>query len=88
MNYKTTSEAEQVQIFESYCKFLNAMDVEFKITINNKNRNMKALREKVLFQKKNGGNDAERECYNSIMEKKIMEGKLCRKKKISSNETF
>ena len=52
VNYNTTSEAEQVGIFESYCKFLNAMDVEFKITINNKNRNMKALREKVLFQKK------------------------------------
>ena len=75
VNYNTTSEAEQVGIFESYCKFLNAMDVEFKITINNKNRNMKALREKVLFQKKNDGNDAERDCYNQIMEKKIMEGK-------------
>ena len=74
VNYNTTSEAEQVGIFESYCKFLNAMDVEFKITINNKNRNMRSLREKVLFQKK-GGNDAERGCYNQIMEKKIMEGK-------------
>ena len=75
VNYNTTSEAEQVRIFESYCKFLNAMDVEFKITINNKNRNMKALREKVLFQKRNDGNDAVRDCYNNIMEKKIMEGK-------------
>ncbi|NBH28032.1 DUF87 domain-containing protein [Lachnospiraceae bacterium] len=75
VNYNTTSEAEQVGIFESYCKFLNAMDVEFKVTINNKNRNMRSLREKVLFQKKNDGNDAERGCYNQIMEKKIMEGK-------------
>ncbi|MBO5055409.1 MAG: DUF87 domain-containing protein [Lachnospiraceae bacterium] len=75
VNYNTTSEAEQVQIFESYCKFLNAMDVEFKVTINNKNKNMKTLREKVLFSKKGDGNDKERECYNRIMEKKIMEGK-------------
>lgn len=57
VNYNTTSETEQVGMFESYCKFLNTMDVEFKITINNKNRNMKALREKVLFQKKGDGND-------------------------------
>ena len=75
VNYNTTSETEQVGIFESYCKFLNAMDVEFKITINNKNRNMKPLREKVLFQKKGDGNDAERDCYNQIMERKIVEGK-------------
>ena len=75
VNYNTTSETEQVGIFESYCKFLNAMDVEFKVTINNKNRNMKALREKVLFQKKGDGNDKERDCYNQIMERKIMEGK-------------
>lgn len=75
VNYNTTSETEQVGIFESYCKFLNAMDVEFKVTINNKNRNMKALREKVLFQKKGDGNDKERDCYNQIMEKKIVEGK-------------
>ncbi len=75
VNSNTTSETEQVGIFESYCKFLNAMDVEFKITINNKNRNMKPLREKVLFQKKGDGNDAERDCYNQIMERKIVEGK-------------
>ena len=75
VNYNTTSETEQVGIFESYCKFLNAMDVEFKVTINNKNRNMKTLREKVLFQKKGDGNDAERDCYNQIMERKIVEGK-------------
>lgn len=75
VNYNTTSEAEQVQIFESYCKFLNAMDVEFKVTINNKNKNMKTLREKVLFSKKGDGNDRERECYNRIIEKKIVEGK-------------
>lgn len=51
------------------------MDVELKITINNKKRNMKTLRGKVLFQKKCDGNDAERDCYNRIVEKKISEGK-------------
>ena len=34
-------------IFERYCKFLNSLDCNFKITINNKNKNMIDLREKV-----------------------------------------
>ena len=34
INYTTTNEVEQIDIFERYCKFLNSLDVSFKITIN------------------------------------------------------
>jgi len=44
INYTTTNEDEQIDIFERYCKFLNSLDCNFKITINNKNKNMKVLR--------------------------------------------
>ena len=38
INYTTTNEEEQIDIFEKYCKFLNSLDCNFKITINNKNK--------------------------------------------------
>ena len=36
INYTTTNEDEQIDIFERYCKFLNSLDCNFKITVNNK----------------------------------------------------
>lgn len=44
-------------IFERYCKFLNSLDCNFKITVNNKNKNMIDLREKVLLAYCNDGYD-------------------------------
>ena len=38
--------------FERYCKFLNSLDCNYKITINNKNKNMDELRDKVLIAEK------------------------------------
>lgn len=35
INYTTTNEDEQIDIFERYCKFLNSMDCAFKIMVNN-----------------------------------------------------
>ena len=40
INYTTATEDEQIGVFERYCKFLNSLDCNFKITINNKNKNM------------------------------------------------
>lgn len=37
INYTTTSDDEQVDILVQYCKFLNSLDCNFKITINNSN---------------------------------------------------
>ena len=40
VNYITMDEKEQEGIFERYCKFLNSLDVCFKITINNNNNHL------------------------------------------------
>ena len=40
INYTTTDESEQELIFLRYCKFLNSMDVAFKIVKPNMNRDI------------------------------------------------
>jgi len=75
INYTTTNEEEQVDIFERYCRFLNSLDVNFKITINNRNKNMEDLRKLVLLQYKGDGFDNFRKIYNDIIEDKIREGR-------------
>ena len=75
INYTTTNETEQIDIFERYCKFLNSLDVCFKITINNKNRDMQKVREYVFLQEKKDAFNIFRRIYNKIMEKKIHEGR-------------
>ncbi len=75
INYTTTNEEEQIDLFERYCKFLNSLDCNFKITINNKNKNMLDLRRLVFLQYQNDGYDPYRKIYNDIMEEKIVEGR-------------
>lgn len=75
INYTTTNEEEQIDIFERYCKFLNSLDVNFKITINNKNKNMEDLREHVFLQSEQDEFNNYRKIYNDIMESKIHEGR-------------
>ncbi len=75
INYTTTNETEQIDIFERYCKFLNSLDVTFKITINNKNKDMEQVRDHVFLQKRKDGFDGFRRIYNDIMEQKIHEGR-------------
>ncbi len=75
INYTTTNETEQIDIFERYCKFLNSLDVNFKITINNKNKDMEQVRDYVFLQRQDDGYDGFRRIYNDIMEQKIHEGR-------------
>lgn len=75
MNYTTATENEQIGIFERYCKFLNSLDCNYKITVNNKNKDMEEMRNKVLFHYKNDGYDEYREAYNEMIEEKIMDGR-------------
>jgi len=75
INYATANEEEQISIFERYCRFLNSLDVNFKITVNNKNKDMEELREKVFLQPQPDGFDDYRSIYNDIMEQKIREGR-------------
>ena len=60
----TATEDEQIGIFERYCKFLNSLDCNYKITINNKNKNMAELREKVLISNREDGFNHFRKIYN------------------------
>lgn len=75
INYTTTNEDEQIDLFERYCKFLNSLDVSFKITINNKNKDMQRLREHVYLKSQDDGFDPYRKIYNDIIESKIQEGR-------------
>lgn len=75
INYTTTNEIEQIDIFERYCKFLNSLDVCFKITINNKNKDMEQVRDFVFLQDMDDGFNHFRKAYNDIMERKIHEGR-------------
>ena len=75
INYTTTNEEEQIDIFERYCKFLNSLDCNFKITVNNKNKDMQNLREEILLQYQYDEFDNFRRIYNEIIEDKIREGR-------------
>ena len=75
INYTTTNEIEQIDIFERYCKFLNSLDVSFKITINNKNKDMEQVRDFVFLQDMDDGFNHFRKAYNDIMGRKIHEGR-------------
>ncbi len=75
INYAITNEEEQKDIFDKYCKFLNSMDCSFKITINNKNRNMEEMKKLVMIPYADNEHDVFRKIYNDIIEEKIMEGR-------------
>lgn len=54
---------------------LNLLDYNYKITIYNKNKNMKELRDKVLIAERNDDFNNYRRIYNEIIEGKIIEGR-------------
>lgn len=75
INYTTTNEEEQIDIFERYCKFLNSLDCNFKITVNNKNKDMNEMRNEILLPYQYDAYDKYRKVYNDIIEEKIREGR-------------
>lgn len=75
INYVTSSTDDQIRILKQYCKAVNAIDVYFKITIHNKNKNMLDFRQNILFQHKSDSYDWLRDAYNKITEHRIVEGK-------------
>ena len=75
INYTTTSDAEQEAIAIQYCKFLNSLDCSYKITINNKNKDMVMMQESVMIPYQGDEYDHLRKAYNEVMEEKIFEGK-------------
>ena len=75
INYTTATYDEQEEILQRYCKFLNSFDCSFKITINNKNKDMQDLRKYILLPYLNDVFDDFRKIYNKIIEEKIKEGR-------------
>lgn len=75
VNYATRTEDEQEGFFKKYCKVLNSFDCSFKITVNNKNKDMDLFRRDILLPYKDDKFDNMRESYNNIIEEKILEGK-------------
>jgi hypothetical protein len=75
INYTTATEEEQIGVFERYCKFLNSLDCNYKITVNNKNKDMNVLRDYVLIPYAEDGFNNFRKIYNDIIEEKILEGR-------------
>ena len=75
VNYSTASDLEQEAIAIQYCKFLNSMDCEFKITINNKNKNMEEFREQMYAPEGLPEHEIFRNSYNEIIEEKVLVGK-------------
>ena len=70
--------------FRNTANVLNSFDCTFKITVNNKNRDMEALRNEVMLGLRNDGFDEMRESYNRIIEEKILEGRQALNRKDTS----
>lgn len=75
INYSTESEEVQKEIIVRYCKFLNSINTRYKLTINNRYKDMQLLREEVLMQPLDDGLNDDRDEFNKIIEDKIMQGR-------------
>ena len=75
VNYESMSYEEQVIFYADWCKILDSFNSPLKITIINQRRNMKTVREKILYQHKGNRYDEICDAYNDIIEKKIITDK-------------
>lgn len=72
INYTTATEDEQIGIFERYCKFLNSLDCNYKITINNKNKNMEDLVIRFLLQRKTMASIITEESTMTLLRRRLL----------------
>lgn len=75
INYSKASIDEQISILESWCGWLNSNSAPFKITMNNKNKNMQTVSDQVLFGKTKDGFDTLRKHFNDEIEYTIQNGR-------------
>ena len=75
INYATASDKEQEAMLDTWCRWLNTNHEQFKITLNNKNRDMNKLRKDVLFEHTEDGLDDLRDAYNDIIETNLQDGR-------------
>lgn len=75
VNFATASVDEQIGMLESWCRWLNSNNERFKITFNNKNRDMQKFKNDILFHRKMDVFDDLRDGFNEIIEDRILEGR-------------
>ena len=75
INYSKTSVDEQILILENWCKWLNSNSIPFKITLNNKNKNMESVQKDILFDKKNDDFNYIRDYFNEEIKYAILNGR-------------
>lgn len=75
INYSKADINSQIEILEGWCRWLNSNSVPFKITVNNKNRNMQTLREDVFIYYTGDGYDGYRSLFNDEIEYGITNGR-------------
>lgn len=74
VNYENKIQEEQILFFGEWCRTLNSFDMEFVITFFNYNQDKAFVTEKILYKHKDDGFNDARDCYNDIMETKIIDG--------------
>ena len=74
INYTAATNEEQKGMIDLYCRILNSIDVEFKIIMNNRYKDMDEFRDKILISMKHDKNDRARISYNDVIEEKLKEG--------------
>lgn len=81
INYATATEDEQIGIFERYCKFLNSLDCNYKITINNKNKNMAELHESTDCKTREDGYNTPEKFTMTSLRRRYKEDKVSNKER-------
>ena len=74
-NYSIKDEAAQEDYFFRYCRFLNSMNVDFKIVIINHNQSEKTYRENILYTGTDDGLNAFRDAINQEIEENLRKGR-------------
>lgn len=75
VNFATASVDEQINMLNDWCKWLNSNNERFKITFNNKNRDMQKFKNEILFHRRMDIYDDLRDSFNDIIEDRILEGR-------------
>lgn len=74
INYTAATDEEQKGMIETYCQILNSIDVNFKIILNNRFKDMEEFRNKILIPLSHDKNDRARVSYNDVISAKLEEG--------------
>lgn len=75
INFETASVDEQIMMLDAWCRWLNTHNEKFKISINNRNRDMDAFKRDILFARKMDADDDLRDSFNEIIEERILEAR-------------